>query len=90
MFARWLLVLLALVGVLALAVPRPSSGARAEERYVVRPGDTLWELATERFGGDPREGVWEIRQRNELAGALLEPGTVLYLPARAVIPDELP
>jgi nucleoid-associated protein YgaU len=90
MFARWLLVLLALVGVLALAAPRPSSGARAEERYVVRPGDTLWELAAERFGGDPREGVWEIRRRNELPGALLEPGTVLYLPARAVMPDELP
>jgi nucleoid-associated protein YgaU len=83
MFARWLLVLLALAAALALALPRPSSGAGAEQRYVVRPGDTLWELASERFGGDPRAGVWEIRERNDLAGALLEPGMILYLPARA-------
>lgn len=82
MFARSLFVLLALVGVLALAAPRPSSGALPEERYVVRPGDTLWKLAVERFRGDPREGVWEIRQRNGLAGSVLQPGTVLHLPVR--------
>ena len=90
MFARSVLVLLVLVGVLALAAPRPSSGARAEERYVVRPGDTLWVLAVERFGGDPREGVWEIRQRNGLSGSVLEPGTVLHLPVREVVPDDGP
>jgi nucleoid-associated protein YgaU len=87
MFVRWPLLLLALAGVLALAAPRPSSGARGEERYVVRPGDTLWALAAERFGGDPRKGIWEIRQRNELAGALLVPGTVLYLPAKGEMPS---
>ncbi|MGH3004855.1 MAG: LysM peptidoglycan-binding domain-containing protein [Gaiellaceae bacterium] len=83
MFRRWLLLLLVLAVALALAVPRPSSGAHGEQRYVVRPGDTLWELAVQRFGGDPRKGVWEIRERNGMAGALLEPGMVLYLPARA-------
>jgi nucleoid-associated protein YgaU len=83
MFVRSLLVLLALAGALALAVPRPSGGASGEQRYVVRPGDTLWELAAERFGGDPREGVWKIRARNGLASSALEPGTTLYLPARA-------
>lgn len=82
MFARWFILLLALAGVLALAVPRPSSGAHAEERYLVRPGDTLWALAAERFGGDPRAGIWEIRERNGLADAVLEPGVVLYLPPR--------
>lgn len=83
MFRRWILLLLVLAVALALAVPRPSSGAHGEQRYVVRPGDTLWELAVQRFGGDPRKGVWEIRERNGLAGAALEPGMVLYLPARA-------
>lgn len=83
MFRRWILLLLVLAVGLALAVPRPSSGARGEQRYVVQPGDTLWELAVQRFGGDPRKGVWEIRERNGLAGAALEPGMVLYLPARA-------
>ena len=83
MFVRWALVLLALAGVLALAAPRPSSGAHGEERYVVRPGDTLWELAAARFDGDPRAGIWRIRERNGLGGVTLEPGEVLYLPAGA-------
>lgn len=82
MFARSSILLLALVAVLVLAAPRPSSGARGEERYVVRPGETLWELAAERFAGDPRAGIWEIQKRNGLADGRLEPGVVLYLPAR--------
>lgn len=84
MFApRNLLALSVLAVALLLAVPRPSSGAGAEEAYFVRPGDTLWQLASDRYGGDPREGVWRIRQRNELAGSRLQPGTTLYLPAAA-------
>jgi nucleoid-associated protein YgaU len=84
MFARRPILLLALVaGTLLLAVPRPSNGAGPEERYVVRAGDTLWQLAAERYGGDPREGVWRIRERNDLGPAPLRPGAVLYLPARA-------
>jgi nucleoid-associated protein YgaU len=83
MFVRSLFLLLVLAATLALAAPRPSSGAAGEQRYVVQPGDTLWALASERFGGDPRAGIWEIRERNGLADALLEPGMVLYLPARA-------
>ncbi|HET9436642.1 MAG TPA: LysM peptidoglycan-binding domain-containing protein [Gaiellaceae bacterium] len=83
MFAlRWYLLALLLVGLLALTAPRQSSGAGAEARYVVRPGDTLWRLAAERYGGDPREGVWLISERNGLAGANLRPGMILYLPAR--------
>ncbi len=84
MFAwRPILALLALVGVLVLAVARPSQGAGPEERYVVRAGDTLWQLAAERYGGDPREGVWRIRERNGLQGGVLPVGAILYLPAGA-------
>ena len=54
-----------------------------EERYVVRTGDTLWSLAAERYGGDPREGVWRIRERNGLQGGALQAGIILYLPAGA-------
>jgi hypothetical protein len=84
MFAwRPILILLALVGVLVLAVARPSQGAGPEERYVVRAGDTLWQLAAERYAGDPREGVWRIRERNGFQGGILPVGTILYLPAGA-------
>jgi LysM repeat protein len=83
MFVRTLFLLLTLAGVIALVDPRPSSGASADVRYVVRAGDTLWALAAERYGGDPRKGVWQIRERNGLRGAGLTPGMVLYLPAGA-------
>lgn len=84
MFAlRPVLTLILVAVVLLLVLPRPSSGAGPEEPYTVRAGDTLWQLATERYGGDPREGVWRIRERNGLGQAPLEPGTVIYLPERA-------
>lgn len=83
MFGRihlWALVLaLALVAV-ALSTARPSRGASAETRHVVRPGETLWSIAVERYAGDPRAAVWRLEQRNGLTGRALQPGTVLYLP----------
>jgi hypothetical protein len=84
MFAlRPFLVLCAVAAALLLAFARPSSGSGPEERYVVRAGDTLWELAADRYSGDPREGVWRIRERNGLQGAALQEGMILYLPAGA-------
>ncbi len=87
MFDRRLVLFVVLVLVvvgLALGAARPSRGAgdgAAEARYVVRPGDTLWEIADERYDGDPREAVWRIQQRNGLTDATLAPGDVLVLPA---------
>ena len=66
--------------VAAFAVARPSSGAAPVARYTVEPGDTLWSSAAERYGGDPREGVWRIRELNGLDGAELDVGRVLVLP----------
>jgi nucleoid-associated protein YgaU len=81
MFAKRSVVLFAsMLALLGLATARPSSGARVETRHVVRPGDTLWTIAEARYGGDPRAGIWQISERNGLAGGTLEPGTVLYLP----------
>ena len=76
-----ILVLLAVAAFLALSAARPTSGAGPERTYVVKPGDTLWSIAEARYGGDPRQAVWEIEHRNGLGGATLVPGTVLRLPA---------
>jgi LysM repeat protein len=79
MFARVLL--LALVVAVGWAViARASTAAGPEQAYVVRPGDTLWSIAVQRYGGDPREGVWLLRQRNGLRGAVIQPGQRLVLP----------
>ena len=72
--------LLALILVAAALMARPSSGAGGESRYLVRPGDTLWAIAADRYAGDPRKAVWRISERNGLAGRALQPGTLLYLP----------
>ena len=76
-----LFVLVAVTAFLALSAARPSSGAGPERTYTVRSGDTLWSIASARYGGDPRAAVWEIQHRNHVDGGLLVPGTVLRLPA---------
>jgi nucleoid-associated protein YgaU len=72
--------LLALILVAVALTAHPSLGAESETRYVVRPGDTLWAIAADRYGGDPRKAVWRISERNGLGDEVLQPGTVLYLP----------
>ena len=78
MFGRFLII--ALVAVIAFSVVRSSHGAGREQRYVVKPTDTLWSIASSHYAGDPREGVWKLRQRNHLAGTTLRLGQTLVLP----------
>ncbi len=78
MFARLLLVA-ALAVLLWATFARSSDASGPEQRYVVRPADTLWSIAAERYG-DPREGVYELQRRNRLAGTTIVPGQVLVLP----------
>ncbi|MBA2614436.1 MAG: LysM peptidoglycan-binding domain-containing protein [Actinobacteria bacterium] len=75
-----LLALILLTG-FALLVARPTNGAAPETRHVVQPGDTLWQIVAERYAGDPREGIWRVKERNGLATSALTPGLVLTLPA---------
>ena len=78
MFGR-ILIVVALTLFLWAAFARSSDASGPEQRYVVRPADTLWSIAASRYG-DPREGVWELRERNDLAGTTLVPGQVLVIP----------
>jgi LysM repeat protein len=80
MFGRIVIIALALALLLSV-VARAGQSAGPERRYVVKPGDTLWAIALGQYGGDPREAVWEIRERNGLAGTTVQPGQVLVLPA---------
>lgn len=80
MFGRIVIVALALA-LLVSVVARAGQTAGPERRYIVEPADTLWAIALREYGGDPREAVWEIRERNDLEGTTLQPGQVLVLPA---------
>lgn len=74
--------LLALAVVFLWALFAGESGAGGPERhYRVKPGDTLWSIAERTVVGDPREGVWELRERNGLESATIVPGQVLVLPS---------
>ncbi len=78
MFGRVLI--LAAVGILLWAAfARSSDASGPERRYVVQPADTLWSIAASGYN-DPRQGVWEIKERNGLRGATIVPGQVLVLP----------
>jgi hypothetical protein len=75
------LFVVAVIAALAVGyVARSSHGAGPERAYVVRPADTLWSIAARTYAGDPRQGVWEIEQRNHLRGDTLTPGERLLLP----------
>ena len=76
------LALVALAAALLWALFAGETGAGGpEQHYRVEPGDTLWSIAVRSFPGDPREGVWELRERNDLDSATIVPGQVLVLPS---------
>ena len=77
--------LLALSGALLAAAPGAAEAAprEAPRTVVVGTGDTLWTIA-ERIAPrtDPRVTVAAIEQANGLAGARVDAGTTLVLPAQ--------
>ncbi len=79
MFGK-LLILLCVAALVVGYAAHGSSGAGPRQTYVVKAGDTLWSIASHSYAGDPREGVWEIQQRNHLASATITPGEKLVLP----------
>jgi len=80
MFVRILLIALAATFLGWSLLTHTSDGAGTARSYVVQPGDTLWSIASSRYAGDPREGVWKLQQRNHLGGTTISPGERLLLP----------
>jgi nucleoid-associated protein YgaU len=83
MFGRILLRTLVLAGaalVVWSVMARPSGAHGPRVVYRVRPADTLWSIAEQRYGGDPRGAIWQIEQANHLSGASIYPGETLVLP----------
>ncbi|HET9436774.1 MAG TPA: LysM peptidoglycan-binding domain-containing protein [Gaiellaceae bacterium] len=79
MFAR--IVIVVLVAVLVWAVLARDTGAGPTPRvHRVEAGETLWSIAVERYGGDPRAGVWRLQEANALEGATIVPGQRLLVP----------
>jgi LysM repeat protein len=65
---------------LAFSSPRAAGSPDTAGGYMVKPGDTLWGIAADHLGGDPRGAVWRLQQRNGLTGPALVPGMTLFLP----------
>ena len=80
MFGRIALIVLVATFLGWSVAARTVESAGTRQTYVVQPGDTLWSIATARYAGDPREGVWELQQRNHLLGTTISPGQKLVLP----------
>ena len=79
MFGK-ILMLAALVLIAWAFLARASQGAGPTIRYTVKPGDTLWSIATSRYAGDPRDAIYRIDKRNHLRGSVIVPGQTLVLP----------
>lgn len=76
---------LVVVGVAAgaRAVTESPAPAGSGPSVVVRPGDTLWNIASRHApGADRRETIKEIRRLNHLDGSSVEVGQKLVLPRR--------
>jgi nucleoid-associated protein YgaU len=60
----------------------PQGRAERYVRHVIRPGDTLWELARLRVGaeGDPRPLIEALRRLNGLGTHSLQPGATILIP----------
>jgi LysM repeat protein len=80
MFGKILLIS-ALVLIAWMFVARASQGAGPTMRYTVKPGDTLWSIASRHYAGDPRDAIYRIAKRNDVANGVIVPGERLVLPS---------
>jgi LysM repeat protein len=78
MFAKLLGAILAALVIWAIAA-HSSQSAGKPRHYTVRPYDTLWSIAASHYGGDPRDAIFRLEQRNGLSSTVVRPGQKLLL-----------
>ena len=87
--SRVLVIISTIVVALVLLLPSAfgatpgQGGEAATDAYVVRRGDTWWEIAEDRTaaGQDIRGTIISIRRMNDLDSSMIQPGAVLVVPA---------
>jgi len=79
MFVRFIVIVAIFTVAVAWGARRSDSAGRGQI-YVVQAGDTLWTIASTHYGGDVREAVYRLEERNNLTGWLVRPGQRLRLP----------
>mgnify|MGYP001814086949 CR=1 FL=1 len=89
--SRALVIISTIVVALVLLLPSafgattgPPSAVPTED-YVVRSGDTLWDIAAERtdVGEDVRGTITSIRRLNDLTSSMIMPGEIIMVPVLA-------
>ncbi|MCL4422393.1 MAG: LysM peptidoglycan-binding domain-containing protein [Actinobacteria bacterium] len=77
LFSMFVLIPASVLGV--LGPTSRAAGSQREVVYIVRPGDTLWSIATHVVhGGDPRPMV--ARLEREVDGNVIHPGQRIRIP----------
>ena len=74
------LVVLMAIGVAFAGVSLASGEPEPTQEIVVAPGDTLWDIASERGDGDVRSTMREIQELNSLDTVALSVGERLQVP----------
>ena len=79
-----LLTTLNLYTVFAYGKPEFKNKAIIVERVVVKPGDTLWEIAqkSNSDNSDIREYIYEIKRKNTIENSTITPGDTILVPIK--------
>ena len=78
--ASALCVIVCMLALALLVFPGSSSATHPTHEHVVRPGETLWSIASAEYGGDAQSHVQAIADASNLESALIVPGQRLVLP----------